>query len=242
MKRLWFMLMVVAALLSSTAATAEFYVIAGAGTVGTKITSLPCTISTPGFYFLGRDLETTGTGITVTTDNVTIDLMGCTLSGNSTAGNQGIVISGRSNVEIRNGTVRNFQNGIHSITSGNNCRIINIRALSNLQSGIKLLGTGHLITNCNASNNNGRGISQSGYIAIISNNVAAGNGGNGIDCTSGANLIGNAVYNNGEYGFNLSLATSIYYVIDQNTVFHNTSGNLNGTPPHAAFGINSGIP
>ncbi|MBU4448351.1 MAG: hypothetical protein KKD99_07175, partial [Proteobacteria bacterium] len=51
--------------------------------VGTKITSVPYTISSPGFYYLGGNLTYSGTGsaISVDADNVTLDLMGFSLTG-----------------------------------------------------------------------------------------------------------------------------------------------------------------
>jgi hypothetical protein len=231
-------------LLASAGWAQDFYVIGGGGPpVGTKITSLPYPINSPGFYFLGRDLNTSGNGITVNTDNVTIDLMGFGLAGNGTAGMHGIEISGRSNVEIRNGTVRNFGGGgIYSVMNSQNCRIINIRAIMNGGPGIKLVGSNHLVQNCTASNNSSTGIWQSGSGTMITGNVCNMNGSNGIECASGGNLIGNVVYGNGAYGFNLSLATSDYYVIDRNTVYQNTSGGFNGKPTKAEFGINAGIP
>lgn len=245
-RKIWLLALVAAVLLGDQTAWAQgdFYVIAGGGPpVGTKISSLPYPINNPGFYFLTGDLTSTGSGITVNTDNVTIDLMGFSLVGNGTAGVRGIEISGRSNVEIRNGTVRNFGGGIYSVTYSRNCRIINIRAIFNPGPGIKLVGDNHLVQNCTASNNSGGdGIWQSGNGSMIIDNVCNGNGSNGIDCTSGGNLIGNVAYGNTGLGFNLSLATSVYYVIDRNTVFQNTGGNLNGTPSKAVFGVNAGIP
>jgi hypothetical protein len=226
----------------------DFYVITGGGApVGTKITSLPYTIDSPGFYFLAGDLTLPigpSAGITVNVDNVTIDLMGFSLKGFGPAsGAPGISISGRNNVEIRNGTVREFGgSGIFSVITGSNCRIINIRALHNTGSGIKLLGSNHLVRNCNTSNNDVNGIWVSGYGTIIAGNVINGNGSDGLDCTSGGNLIDNVSYGNTGFGFNLSLATSDYYVIDRNTVYQNVGGSINGTPSKAVFGVNAGIP
>ena len=63
-------------------ASADSYVIAGG--VGTKITTLPYTIRTPGFYYLAQNLTYTaipGNAVTVQADDVTLDLMGFSLTG-----------------------------------------------------------------------------------------------------------------------------------------------------------------
>ena len=103
----------------------EFYVIAGGGPpVGTKITSLPFTISYPGFYFLGGNLTYSGTSggaITIAADNVTLDLMGFSLTGpGASSSTIGVSMSGRTGVEVRNGTVSGFATGVYenSLASG----------------------------------------------------------------------------------------------------------------------------
>lgn len=75
----------------------------------TPISSAPFTITSSGSYYLTGNLSSTGTGITVAADNVTIDLMGFTLSGDGSS-NVGILLEGRSNVTIRNGTITGFGN------------------------------------------------------------------------------------------------------------------------------------
>lgn len=86
MKRnLWLLSLVGAMLLTVTPVLADgdFYVVAVGGGVGTKITSVPYTISSPGFYYLGSNLTYSGTGsaISVDAENVTLDLMGFSLTG-----------------------------------------------------------------------------------------------------------------------------------------------------------------
>jgi len=77
--------------------------------VGTQITAVPYTITAPGFYYLGGNLSGR---IYVHSSNVTLDLMGFTISGSGVGSGTGISISGTTsgleNVEIRNGTIRNF--------------------------------------------------------------------------------------------------------------------------------------
>ena len=62
-RKYWLLLLVCAVLLSGrpVLADGDFYVVVGGGGVGTKITSLPFTISAPGFYYLGSNLTYTGT-------------------------------------------------------------------------------------------------------------------------------------------------------------------------------------
>jgi|GEM_PF-1127253 hypothetical protein len=131
----------------------SFYVIGGRPMAGTRITSLPYTISAPGYYYLIRNLTyTDGDGITINADNVTLDLMGFTLTGSKIIidfeDSKGIYIHRRNNVEIRNGTLTGWLRGIHG-NVGNNYRIINIRAVGN-DYGIYLVGNNHLIQGCTA--------------------------------------------------------------------------------------------
>ena len=69
-------------------------------------------------------------------------------------------MDGRNNVEIRNGTIREFGNaGIFEINilNGSNHRVMNVRVIQNGAEGINLFGIGHVIQNC-AAYNNGTGI------------------------------------------------------------------------------------
>ena len=76
MKRFLLLALVVSVMVTTgpVLADGEFYVIAGGGGVGTKITSLPYTISKSGFYYLAGDLTSASSGITVDVDNVTIEI------------------------------------------------------------------------------------------------------------------------------------------------------------------------
>jgi hypothetical protein len=124
-----------------------FYVIAGRYTPGTKITSLPYTITAQGYYYLNRNLTYTGgDGITITSDNVTIDLMGFALTGPGNNTNTGIDING-TNIEVRNGTVTGWFSAVYG-HSGSNQRTIGVRAVGNTY-GIVLVNG--LIKDCTAS-------------------------------------------------------------------------------------------
>ena len=68
-------------------------------------------INDPGSYYLTGDRLCSGTGIRVNVDHVTIDLMGYQLIGPGSGTAHGVHMTRRSNVEIKNGTVRNFGGG-----------------------------------------------------------------------------------------------------------------------------------
>jgi hypothetical protein len=174
-------------------ADGDFYVVAGGGQpVGTKITSLPRLIDRPGFYFLTGNLTSTDAhGITITVDDVTIDLMGYCLSNNGTY--SGIITSGINNVEIRNGTLSGWWHGIYSV-NGNNNRFINIRIKSNGYHGIYVAGNSHLIKGCEISNSGDTALYVNGS-GTISNNIINSSNNRGIEIQGYAMISGNLISN-----------------------------------------------
>jgi hypothetical protein len=243
-KKLWLLAlaMVGAVLLSGTAAWAdgEFYVIGGGGPpVGTKITSLPAdgfTITKPGFYFLGGDLTYTGTSyaITISTDNVTIDLMGCNLTGPGKSSGASAISTNNNNVEIRNGTISNFQTGIFA--HGVNNRASRIRVLNNGSIGI-WLGSNGLVEGCNSSSNY-QGIEvQSG---TISGCIACNNTKIGIQLVDTGVVIGNVANGNGSDGFWLSVVYNHIIMVDRNSASGNVTPYNFGTNPNIVWGVNGG--
>ncbi len=150
MKRKLSLVFLLGAVLLGPAALADgdFY---PGGPLGIRITSLPFTISNPGSYYLGSNLSYSGGhGITIASDHVTLDLMGFTLTGPGST-YYAISMTGRQNVEIRNGTLSGWQIGIREgYSTGTGHRVINIRAEGN-ETGVFLGGSGHLIKGCQAS-------------------------------------------------------------------------------------------
>jgi hypothetical protein len=126
---------------------------------GTPISSLPFTISQSGNYYVTRNLSAPGDvdGITVAADNVTIDLMGFTVSG--PAGNDGrggIAESGsRYSVKVRNGVLRDWGWGIKMSTSG----AVSVEDMRILQNGVGIeVGTGGVLAGLVVRDNNASGV------------------------------------------------------------------------------------
>jgi hypothetical protein len=222
-RKTWLLALVGAVLLSTgTALAQEFYVVAAGPTaVGTKITSLPYTISKPGFYYLTGNLSYSNSfnnGITVNSDDVTLDLMGFSLSGpGSTSDSDAIYMSSRKNVEIRNGTLSGWHYGILEDSSAAlRHRVINMRVES-MTEGIDLYGRGHLIKGCTVGDCAGNGIYLAG--ATASGNVVS-NCGTGINLTAAGNVIGNMVETNaiGQTGIYIGTGTTFPNLVMQNTV------------------------
>ena len=161
---------------------------------------IPKTIDVSGSYYLSEDVSAVGTAITVTVDDVTIDLMGYSIAGPDSGTNYGIYMSDRKNVEIRNGTVRDFYYGIAELSStARQHRVVNVRAMSNLGDGIRLKGYGHVARECTAGENGGDGI-YTGYACTVGTNTAYDNGGIGVYANSGSTVRANTVRENGGLG------------------------------------------
>ena len=157
---------------------------APAPTQKTQITSLPITINSSGSYILMSDLTCAsctpgGTnGITITADNVDIDLNGFALigPGKTSASGDGIRVNGKVNIRIHNGTVRDWKgDGVDA--SAENSQLENLRAYNNGGDGLRIFDGGTISgRNCNALGNGGVGI-----FAILSTVTG---------CTSSFNAVG----------------------------------------------------
>jgi hypothetical protein len=114
----------------------------------TPITSLPTTISTQGLYCLTGNLataQTSGNAITITANNVTLDLNGWKLGGQAagTGTTAFGIFSTAANVTIKNGIVRGFIIGIY--LSGRGAVVRDMLIDQNTQIGIEINGPGAVI-------------------------------------------------------------------------------------------------
>lgn len=146
----------------------------------------PKTITESGSYYLTGNIEitTADTALTITADDVQIDLNNFVITGPNIAGGNGIAIDCQKNITIKNGTIRGFGGrGIYdSCTSAKSIRVINVKVLDNAGSGVYLAGSNHLVSNCKVSGNGSStagdfyGIYCGGSDCQIADNIITGNG------------------------------------------------------------------
>jgi Right handed beta helix region len=171
----------------------------------TPISFLPTNITASGSYYLTTNL-TGGTGITISANEVALDLMGFRLVGGTGAG---IAVSGaRTNLVIRNGTVRGWGGkGVAGLLAVNSV-FENLRITDNNDSGLEAgannlvrdclvmnniiginVGAGTTIRGCTVTANLSDGISTAAG-CTVSGCTASGNNENGILTGDGSSVIG----------------------------------------------------
>lgn len=146
----------------------------------TAISSLPYTITNSGSYYLTGSLTGVSgqNGIAVAAGNITLDFRGFELIGAAGGGSGVVVSSGVTNVEVLNGTARNWpSNGIDA-SQGWGVIFKELRATANGGDGL-LAGNNGFVTACAASANGGNGI-HAGSSCVLSGCIASVNGGDGF--------------------------------------------------------------
>jgi len=202
----------------------------------TPITQLPFIIYDSGSYYFTQDLiiPKAGNGINIAADDVTIDLNGFALVGETGSGHGISVSDPQTNICIRNGTIRDW--GGHGVSGLNarNSRLEELRVSGNEGTGLKI-GDGSIVSNCSAYNNAGGGLilgnnlvltactaSQNGGNGItvglrstVTNCSAAFNGGEGIEAGSGSIVSGCAAGSNSANGIKVNTSC---YVLHNNCI------------------------
>jgi hypothetical protein len=175
---------------------------------------IPKTITASGSYYLAENVTYSGTGncISVNVDNVTIDLSGFTMSSSVVGTGTGISMTGRRNVEVRNGTVRNFNAGIFQGSSdGKNHRVFGVRVLACKTQGIYFYNSDNcqvkdctVADGCTVTGATGNVYAiLVGVNSIVSGNTVQNNGGAsscsvyGISAGNNCKITGNTVSDNG---------------------------------------------
>src|SRR4030095_11696933 len=128
----------------------------------TPISALPYNITMQGSYYLTANLTAVGSGqgITISADNVTLDLDGFALIGGGSGQVAGINVSGtHKNIQIKNGTVRGWTNvGVNAANATNSMvqglRISNNTAMSAFLNTAGLcIGSGSTVKDCFVAQN-----------------------------------------------------------------------------------------
>lgn len=191
-----------------------------------QISALPATISEPGSYIVTRPLTSAGTGITITTSDVTIDLQGFTLTGPGTAGTAVAITGPQENITIKHGTFRGWTAGIDAPGTVY-ARISDIALLGN---GSGAPGTGltigphSTIEDCIVAGFTLDGIAAS-YVTIRDCNITD-NDGNAISSAEGSYVYDNLIRNNGvgfySLGAGLKPGSAFNYVRNNHLCFNFT--------------------
>jgi parallel beta-helix repeat protein len=219
--------------------------------VRTPISSLPFTITASGSYYVTGNLDGSSGGIDIDVNDVTIDLMGFTLNGGGTVNDHGIYFTSRSNVTIRNGTVRGF--GYAGLYQGNKttryATVMDVKALGNgalgvtsLYSGIFLYSSNSHIERCTAGDNGGHGIYAHASSKLINNTAYNNTGTYAIYGGTGSTLSGNTAHDNtGTYAIYGSIASTLsgntaYNNTGTYAIFSNSSSTLSGNTAYSNTG------
>jgi hypothetical protein len=162
----------------------------------TPISSLPFAIQESGSYYVTTNL--TGTagshGILIEANDVTLDLNGYTLTGQTNSLNGIHIASTRANPNIRNGTVRQWVHGVDARLASHG-RFESLRIIDNTGNGLSA-GAVSTIVSCTAASNKGIGfwvdqsstIKESSSTGNLQHGVAAENGARIINCTASHNF------------------------------------------------------
>jgi len=168
----------------------------GSNPKGTPITS--CGQIVTGSAFLAQDLDCVGVlGIGVGASGITIDLNGHVLTGNGMPGHEGVyVLGGSDHVTIKNGVVRNFEDGV--LAYGADTTVSNVVAVANTHHGIGGDLYAAKIVSSTAAWNGWEGIGAEADKTQVTSSTAVGNGQDGITLEGGGNSVksSSAVANN----------------------------------------------
>jgi hypothetical protein len=146
----------------------------------TPISSIPFRITQPGSYYVTADLTIapgTDNGITIASDNVTVDLAGFTLDGGG-SGVDGVGVEAHNpayaGITIRNGSATGWGDAGFSTVGAASAVIEGVRANGNALFGLTIQNT--RLSSCSASDNGSNGV-------LAANSSISG-------CTAARNVIG----------------------------------------------------
>ncbi|MFP5238193.1 MAG: hypothetical protein ACLGQW_00025 [Acidobacteriota bacterium] len=215
----------------------EFYVATAIPPgVGTKIKSLPYTITSPGLYYLGGNLSYSAAGyaITISANDVVLDLMGFELLGNPAS--HGIHVNNNS-VVIRNGAVRGFDTGVSTAWYKYGLHLNNLRAYAGRNGFDLSVNDFASVVGCDCSGNSEIGVALKA--GLVSGCMANANG-TGYYIAGAANVLGNSATGNSYRGFDIN-SGSANVLMDRNMANGNANANYAPNNSNAiTWGVNAG--
>ena len=155
-----------------------------------------------GSYKLTKNLTTTGHCFTLVNNFITLDLNGFVITGDAGSADYGIrtgATATLTGIEIRNGTITNFNYGIY-LPSASGVVVERVRAVRNTGSGIFAGGSNCVLKDNVAAENGSVGLYGGGGGCVATGNTARNNGGHGLLLGFGSTVIGNAARDNGSIG------------------------------------------
>jgi parallel beta-helix repeat protein len=189
----------------------------------TPISSLPYTISASGSYYLTKNLAAAGgtAGITVSADNVTIDLCGFALTSDGSGSVAGInVPSTQTNLCVRNGTVSGWHNDCIEAFNAYYSVFENLSLRGSTNSNGLKAGVSSTVKSCTATFNSSFGIGVNGGSTVLG--CVCDSNGNGIDASRGSIVLDCTC--SGSSGSGISTADSCTIV--NCSAVYNTGGNI----------------
>jgi hypothetical protein len=184
------------------------------------LTIVACTtISAPGSYVLGNNLDAAGGDcLVVATEFVTIDLNGFVMTGDG-KGNGISALRGNAlrGVTIRNGAIRNFNDAIF-FDKSTGVTVERVQAIANSFDGV-VAGDMATVRDSVAIANGNSGF-RLGQRALVTGSTAQENGGAGIQADIGANIVGNNAGRNKASGISTADGANVAHNVSRNNGLH----------------------
>jgi hypothetical protein len=201
------------------------------------------TIDKPGSYKLVRNLTFTGTSgscLLITTNFVTIDLAGFTISGPGVVGTNGISAMEANppplGLAVRNGSIQGFGVGV-LLVNAVGIIVEGLRVAQSVQAGIQIetgIVRGNTVVNTSSvSKSAGGGIFAAG---TVTGNFSGFSDGAGFVIAGGSTVIGNTATNNLE-----GMVAFCPSNITDNTVANNSADNLRLIPPTEGCNVTNNV-
>lgn len=211
------------------------YVIAAGNQLNILLSQLPQHVPWPATIKLAGTLIglRNTNGITIASDDVTIDLNDHALLGVAQA-LDGIRVEGsHTNITVRNGSVLGWPGDGVDAASAANSQLRNLNAARNNGAGLRV-GEGSLVTGCTARTNTSDGIVTSSGCRVIDCTTSR-NGSEGLIIGTGSTIEGCTAFDNAANGISAGLGSSVVnctaYSNGTNGILMANSGFLSPTNP-----------